>query len=236
MTIECRDKEGQRIGHSTKKNNSNLFAQAGFIIPAGLQGQGENIAYPAAVSDVPTQKEYDEIEIDTDDFYGDDDDDDADIGDFDDAAESYCPVDTLMGQYITALKREISKELQQTAEMPPKWLMQHLETNGFVVRAESAPSMCSKLQVNYTWQDKEYYRDVHFWLPDVQHKILPPCPNGCGTKDIGNHGFDYDHPGRRITTTDSCYYLVTRRYVCHECKKKKWMKTSILFKAGIGSR
>jgi hypothetical protein len=88
--------------------------RCGFI--SQLQGEGESISgdepmddpTPAVLVQGPTRMEYDDIEI-NDDFHGEDGDDNdtADVGN-DDGVESYCPTETLMGRYITALKKEIS--------------------------------------------------------------------------------------------------------------------------------
>jgi hypothetical protein len=50
----------------------------------------------------------------------------------DDGVESYCPTETLMGWYITALKKEISYE-EALEVQEQKWLIRHLEASGFIV-------------------------------------------------------------------------------------------------------
>jgi hypothetical protein len=131
-----------------RTNRANLFARSGFIIP-----QGGNIAIDESTDDptvavqAPTRKDYDEIN-NNDDFDGDDDDDAVALDVCDEDAESYCPTETLMGWYITALKKEISQELKPTAKLAGTWLVRHLQLNGFIVRAESAQFICNKLNID----------------------------------------------------------------------------------------
>jgi hypothetical protein len=105
----------QELANQAREKNKNALARYGFI--SQLQGEGESIAgdepmddlTPAALVQGPTRMEYDDIEI-YDDFDGDDGDDNdtADVGN-DDGVESYCPIETLMGGYITALEKDVKR-------------------------------------------------------------------------------------------------------------------------------
>ena len=48
---------------------------------------------------------------------------------------------------------------------------------------------------------------------------MPCCPNCRTNAKVGVHGWRDNHFGRRITTMTSNYFILSRRYICHECEK-----------------
>ena len=47
---------------------------------------------------------------------------------------------------------------------------------------------------------------------------MPCCPNCCSSNRVGPHGFQSNHYGRNIINLKMNYYIMSRRYICHECE------------------
>ena len=47
---------------------------------------------------------------------------------------------------------------------------------------------------------------------------MPCCPNCCSNGEVGFHGWRDSHHGRRITNMNTNYFVLSRRYVCHDCQ------------------
>ena len=63
-----------------------------------------------------------------------------------------------------------------------------------------------------------YYLDVVVWLPDVWRSgVMPPCPECLPESSESNTSRD-NHLGRRVTTLNSFYLAVSRRYICKRCQ------------------
>ena len=49
--------------------------------------------------------------------------------------------------------------------------------------------------------------------------VATPCCPSCDKNSlVGIHGFRYEHPARRIVGLNVNYYIMSRRYICHDCK------------------
>ena len=49
---------------------------------------------------------------------------------------------------------------------------------------------------------------------------MPCCPNCKSNMHVGPHGFRSNHFGRVVITLSTTYYVMTRRYICYECRKE----------------
>ena len=80
------------------------------------------------------------------------------------------PQDSVMGQYLKAvfmrLKYEVSTKFVGLEE--DKWLLGMLKDDDWWLRANFAHRVCKQLKLQYTEENKFYFRDIKVWLPDQQ--------------------------------------------------------------------
>ena len=86
------------------------------------------------------------------------------------------------------------------------------------------PADCARLigrRLGLEYSECAYYRDIKVWLPDEQWgpEAMPPCVECKSAKEVGVHEYRSNHCGRRITSLDSHYFVMSRRYICHACKR-----------------
>jgi len=129
---------------------------------------------------------------------------------------------SVMSLYLEAIQGELQRELSTRDRFgfsPPQetWLLDYLVDHEFIISCREARRLCERLKHDFT--ERAYYRDVHVWLPDVRYGrlALPCCPYCKSTKRVGVHGWRSDHFGRRVVDLTSCYYIMSRRYKCHQC-------------------
>ena len=76
--------------------------------------------------------------------------------------------------------------------------------------------MCAKLNIPYG--QPAYYRSIYVWAPDERWGVMPTC-GCCGHKALRAHAW-MTHPGRKVITMDSFYYVMTKRYFCGHCEQR----------------
>ena len=144
------------------------------------------------------------------------DDDDDDDNDKDD-------ISGVQQDYVRAIQKRLQAELSG-AHDGPQWLLDELNRDLFWIRSHRAHFIVSKI-VGLEKHPQAFYRDVYVWLPDVQWSdanktFMPCCPNCKSNKHVGAHCFRSNHFGRVVVTLSTTYYVMTRRYICHECQKE----------------
>lgn len=123
-----------------------------------------------------------------------------------------------MQVYLKAVQGQLRKEVNNA--VVHKWLLAELKERSFILRAERAEVVCKKLGVEFT--EIDYYRDIHVWLPDVEHgmEAMPPCPHCRTGNHVGAHGWRDDHYARRVVDINSTFYIMSRRYRCSTCAQR----------------
>ena len=126
--------------------------------------------------------------------------------------------DGIMGEFLKAVKLRLQEELKATTALQ-QHLSMLLKNNDWVLLACHAKKICELLKLRF--HEPSYYRDVVIWLPDVRWGVqaIPCCPNCRSNAKVGVHGWRDNHFGRRITTMTSNYFILSRRYICHECER-----------------
>ena len=87
------------------------------------------------------------------------------------------------------------------------------------VLREEGPKLATRLGL--TKEHVSYYVEVQVWLTDLQwgKSLMPRCPH---CKKFGQpHGFQHNHFGRIVVDQKDHYYIISRRYKCEACKKRK---------------
>ena len=127
-------------------------------------------------------------------------------------------------KYVEAIQKRIQEEVHTDFE-GEKWLLQLLNDNDWWVRKVHAQKIINKLRLKSLKSEyKAYFRDVYVWLPDVRWKdimkrSMPCCPNCKRNSSVGAHAFRDNHFGRVVVNLTESYYVVSRRYICHDCKR-----------------
>lgn len=135
------------------------------------------------------------------------------------------PQDSVMGQYLKAvfmrLKYEVSTKFVGLEE--EKWLLGMLKDDDWWLRANFAHRVCKQLKLQYTEENKFYFRDIKVWLPDQQWglKAMPPCVLCKSAANVNVHGFRDNHFGRRICDIDGHYFVI--RLACYSTRSS-WMR------------
>ena len=127
----------------------------------------------------------------------------------------------VMHKYLNAIQDRIQVESNTKKQMHEieKWLFSFLENNDYWIKKEAASTICKALDIEEELPG--YYRDLRVWLPDLQYKIIPPCP-GCNSNcHVGIHGYSKKTLARRVIGLKAYYYIMSRRYICHSCEKSK---------------
>ena len=125
---------------------------------------------------------------------------------------------TTMGDYLQHIQTQIKEELNTKKDKNDveRWLIDYLKQNEFGIRKEASSYICGRLGIPHCIQG--YYRDVIVWLPDIQFNEKPPCPCCKSSLSIGVHGYEKKTFARRIIGMNSNYFILSRRYICHDCK------------------
>ena len=128
-----------------------------------------------------------------------------------------------MGTYLAAVFERLRAELSgKLPALEKTWLLDMLKAPGadWWLRAGMAGTVCARLGIEYG--EPSYYRDICAWLPDERWGVeaMPPCVECESAEEVGVHGFQTKHCGRRITALTTHYFTISRRYVCGCCKRK----------------
>ncbi|KAJ1624118.1 hypothetical protein T492DRAFT_882405, partial [Pavlovales sp. CCMP2436] len=76
---------------------------------------------------------------------------------------------------------------------------------------------CKKLSLGPV--NEAYCRDIVVWLPDIQFKQMPPCGECRSASAVAPHCFRSNTSGRRVCALDTDYFVISRRYICSDCKR-----------------
>ena len=140
---------------------------------------------------------------------------DADCGD-DDQSPS------IMRDYLAAIQHQLKKEFsERSVGAEPRWLRSFLKQwehsgKGWRIRQCESKFVCEKLGIPFT--EYAYYKDVVVWLPDERWGDRLPCPT-CNSSDrVGPHCWHQNHIGRRVIGLENCYFVLSRRYICLDCR------------------
>ena len=149
------------------------------------------------------------------------DEDDCD-GDDDDGNEKEQPKEEgVMREVLRAVQDRIKYEESKTfPALKERWMLQFLKDHRWSIPREKIPSIVRKLKLKHDINlFKYYYTRLDVWLPDLQHDCMPCCVNCKRNHAVGVHGY-LRHPGRMVVNRTENYYILTRRYICHDCKKQ----------------
>ena len=136
---------------------------------------------------------------------------------------------SVMQEYLKAVKERLQIEL--SGEELDTWLLDILKKNDWWIRTSYVSKIRKKLCLPNHYD--AYYRDIFVWLPDIRWNdpaktFMPPCPHcKCNTR-VGAHGFRDNHHGRLVVNLNTTYYIMSRRYICHECKQVNKQAKAIL--------
>jgi hypothetical protein len=117
-----------------------------------------------------------------------------------------------------AVQGRLQAELGQQ-RATDNWLLPYLQANDYWIKAAAMQGICYKLQTAEARSPGGYYRDLLVWIPDHRFNFKSlPCPR-CSSPRTGYHGVQTHHPARRVHTLRTCYYVMGRRHICHDCKE-----------------
>ena len=197
------DNDINTAAETTADNNNNEKEVEDAVVEGSLV---VNNAAPESITpyDVIANLDYDEGE-------------DAGKTDADDPPTEKCGV-----MYICtkAVMERLQKEVRGDFN-GETWLLDILRDNDWWLKTYHVPDITKKLQLVKEYD--AYYRDIYVWLPDVRWKdpaktFMPCCPNCKCNTNVGPHGFRDNHFGRQVVGMTSTYYVMSRRYICHECR------------------
>lgn len=118
--------------------------------------------------------------------------------------------------YRRAVQARIRKETSSRGPADTTWLMDILKQHDWWLPHTFAKMVCTKLKIPYG--QPAYYRDIYVWAPDERWGVLPTCPC-CLRKAQRAHAWT-THPGRKVITMDSHYFVMTKRYFCGTCRER----------------
>ena len=129
----------------------------------------------------------------------------------------------LMGAYIYRIHERLKYELgNKIKAFEDKWLLIFLrkKENGWWIRSGHAEFICSKIP-DLEYGEQSYYRDIRVWLPDQQYgaHCMPFCGTCKSNESVGPHCFRDNHFSRTVVGLKQNYYLISRRYICHQCTR-----------------
>ena len=127
----------------------------------------------------------------------------------------------LMKEYTYQVHERLKYELgNKITALEEKWLLIFLKKkeNLWWIRKESAEHVC-KMIPELKYGEQSYYRDIRVWLPDQQYGCMPFCGACKANDNVGAHGFRDNHFSRTVIGLKENYFLMSRRYICHQCKR-----------------
>ena len=153
----------------------------------------------------------------------DEDDDSSNEEDEDECTADQSSTDSVMKNYCSKVLERIRYEASQDFPvLHKKWLHELLVDNDYWIPKSRAKYVCRKLQIHHSFEEHLYYRDVFVWLPEVQggQTCMPCCVSCKRHEHVAVHDYTMHHPARYIVSLNSHYYMMTRRYICHACKRR----------------
>ena len=129
----------------------------------------------------------------------------------------------LMGAYIYHVHERLKYELgNKIKAFEEKWLLNFLrkKENRWWIRNGHAEFTCSKIP-DLEYGEQSCYRDVRVWLPDQEYgaHCMPFCGTCKSNENVGPHCFRDNHFSRTVIGLKQNYYLISRRYICHQCTR-----------------
>jgi hypothetical protein len=127
----------------------------------------------------------------------------------------------IMKEYMQAIMKQYQTEDSQNFDPNGcAWLKDYLNDHGYHIRAECVHLVCKKLGIQF--HEQEYYRDICVWFPKEEGGMMcmPTCPTCKRNDSIRKHSYPMNHPGRRVTTFNTHYYIMSRQYLCKWCKEE----------------
>jgi hypothetical protein len=123
-----------------------------------------------------------------------------------------------MDYIILAVQSRLTEEASHGKELESKWLTNHVKDNNGWIRASQMRPICKRLKIRY--ENLPYYKDLFVWTPEqLWGSVAMPCCPSCRSNDnVRTKGYRKDVLGRRVTTLDDSYYMITKRYICKECE------------------
>lgn len=161
--------------------------------------------------------------------------------DSDDFADDNDP--GIQQRYVAAVQSRLQYELSKNNKDINTWLILHLRQNDWCLPKTHFRWFIKKFNATVenkkdklVEDNKAYYRDVHVWLPDVRwntpdNRFMPCCPSCKSNARVGPHCFRDNHAGRVIVDMEETFSIISRRYICYECRdhslqeKEKFEKT-----------
>ncbi len=126
----------------------------------------------------------------------------GDIGDEVEGSTEKCP--PLSGSRFEYVKKKISGIKKDFYNKGSFWIR---AANPIFISSCSAPSAyCNP--------------DLFIWAPDYLPKVNIRCKYPECNGDCSRDGWSDNPIARRVVGFNTCYYLVTAKYVCKKCKKK----------------
>ena len=124
-----------------------------------------------------------------------------------------------MREYLKAVHNRLQVELNgRQGQLVDPWLLRFLKSNDWTIMTTQAKFICCKLGLSFG--EPAYYRKIIIWLPDIRFQENPPCPNGCGQQSCHFHCWRENHYGRLIVDFYGHYFVISRRYICMNCKSE----------------
>ena len=127
-------------------------------------------------------------------------------------------------EYAKAIQQRLQYELRDNEKLVDTWLLNLLDENDWWIRKCHVPKVLMKLKMNT--HPIAYYRNMYVWLPDVRcwkttgGTCMPCCPSCKSNKRVGPHAFRDNHFGRVVVDLTETYYVLSRRYICLDCREK----------------
>ena len=134
----------------------------------------------------------------------------------------------VMRELMKAVQDRIKyEESPKCKGLDEKWLTKFLKENDWSIPSNKIAMIAQKLKLGHdTSLFKYYYTRLDVWLPDIRWGHMPCCPNCKHNNAVGVHCYSI-HPGRKIIGQHENYHILSRRYICSDCKKEKQRLTKL---------
>ena len=149
----------------------------------------------------------------------------------------------MMGLYLQKVYLQLQLEIGDSTAA--RWLIPMLEAHEWWLPTRLAPEVCERVGLAFEPLDLAYYVAIYVWLPDVRWgaTAMPICVSCASASRVAPHGWTDGAPhrwlcGRRVTTLTRHYYVISRRYICHQCRCTRNVDTEAVrtLMASIGVR
>jgi len=149
-------------------------------------------------------------------------DDDCDEDEDDGNKKQQSKEEGVMREVLRAVQQRIKYEESKTfPALQTKWMLEYVRERQWSIPKQDIPAIVRKLGLQHDRNlFKYYYTRLDVWLPDLQYGHMPCCVNCKNNCAVGVHAYP-SHPGRMVVNQTENYYILTRRYICNDCKKEK---------------